>query len=74
MDEINGVPLEEIEAAVIEHLDACLESMFALEEAQAHDLDIEVNSPALAPFCGCDDCYRREVLYSAFRAAGFDIG
>ena len=43
------------------HLDACFEAMWAYDEG-----DDEVESPALAPFCGCQTCIVREVLWAAW--------
>lgn len=48
--------------AAEEHLDACWEAYW-MEEV---DGDEDVISPALAPFCGCQTCVVREVLYAAY--------
>jgi hypothetical protein len=47
--------------AAEKHLDACHEAMWAWEEG-----DDEIESPASAPFCGCDTCIVREVLWAAW--------
>ena len=52
----------EAQKAAEAHLAACQEAMFAMEE----DVETEVESPASAPFCGCDTCVVREVLYAAW--------
>lgn len=44
------------------HLAACQEALFEMEE----DSGELVESPASAPFCGCDTCMVREVLYAAW--------
>jgi len=46
--------------AAEKHLAACNEALFAIEDGQ------EVESPASAPFCGCDTCQVRETLYAAW--------
>lgn len=51
----SGNPALEIQEACERHLDACME---ALE-------DPELPSPACAPFCGCQRCEVREVLWVA---------
>ena len=50
----------EAQRAAEAHLDACME---ALDE-QEHGEDVE--SPASAPFDGCDTCCVREVLFAAW--------
>jgi hypothetical protein len=42
------------------HLDACM----AAEEAS--EVGRVVDTPACAPFCGCDTCSVREALYAAW--------
>lgn len=46
------------------HLSACHEALFA--EQDADDCSMIPESPASAPFCGCDTCVVREVLYAAW--------
>jgi hypothetical protein len=46
------------------HLDACREAMEQWEEAG--EISEAVESPASAPFCGCQTCEIREVLYAAW--------
>jgi len=43
-----------------EHLAACME---ALDREQGGE---DVDSPAIAPFCGCETCVVREVLYAGW--------
>lgn len=45
------------------HLEACYEALNAEEEGEA-----EIESPACAPFCGCDTCVVREVVYASWGA------
>ena len=54
----------EAQKAAEAHLAACTEAMFAWEEAG--EVDESIVSPAIAPFCGCDTCVVREVLYAAW--------
>ena len=42
------------------HLTACWEAMDAEKAGES------VDSPASAPFCGCEDCTVREVLHAAW--------
>ena len=63
-DTINGVPCVDIQRAAEEHLDACAEALFAMDEGK------EVDSPASAPYCGCETCVVRETLYAGFLKAG----
>ena len=51
----------EAQKAAEAHLAACTEAMFAWEEG-----DDLAESPACAPFCGCDTCVVREVLHAAW--------
>lgn len=44
------------------HLAACMEALWAYEE----EGDEDVESPASAPFCGCDTCIVREILWAAW--------
>jgi hypothetical protein len=44
------------------HLEACLEAMWEYEEN-----GVEVESPASAPFCGCNTCVVREVLWAGWQ-------
>lgn len=44
------------------HLVACTEAFYADQDGEE-----DVESPAAAPFCGCDDCIVREVLVVAWR-------
>lgn len=46
------------------HLAACWEALGAAEESD--DPDDWPPSPAVAPFCGCDTCVVREVLFVAW--------
>jgi hypothetical protein len=51
----------EAHAAAEEHLYACHEALRAEED------DVEgVDSPASAPFCGCETCEVREILFAAW--------
>lgn len=52
---------EEAQRAAEAHLAACNEAMFAYEDG-----DESVESPAIAPYCGCDTCIVREVLFAAW--------
>lgn len=45
------------------HLAACQEALWAAD--QEPDVDKWPETPASAPFCGCDTCVVREVLYAA---------
>jgi len=44
-----------LQAAAESHLNACNEAEYLAEEG-------EVDSPAVAPYCGCETCVVREVL------------
>lgn len=59
--EISGAEdrLYEIGQACEEHLDRCMDSEFL-------DLEDTGDSPAFAPFCGCNTCVVREVLMTAW--------
>lgn len=46
------------------HLAACHDALWAWSERE--DGEPEPESPASAPFCGCDTCVVREVLYAAW--------
>lgn len=54
-----GDTLYEIGQACEEHLDRCMDSAFL-------DLEESGDSPAFAPFCGCNTCVVREVLMTAW--------
>jgi hypothetical protein len=43
------------------HLAACQEALWSEEETGR-----PMDSPACAPFCGCDTCIVREVLWAAW--------
>lgn len=43
------------------HLEACYEALEAEEEGEA-----DIESPACAPFCGCNTCVVREVVYASW--------
>jgi len=43
------------------HLAACYEALYACEEG-----DETAESPACAPFCGCETCVVRETLHAAW--------
>ena len=45
------------------HLAACYDAMNQWEE---DEYDSSIESPASAPFCGCDTCVVREVLWAAW--------
>lgn len=47
------------------HLAACIEAMHEWEENDFGEIT-EIESPASAPFCGCDTCIVREVLWAAW--------
>lgn len=51
----------EAQRAAEAHLAACQDAMFAYDEG-----DEEAESPASAPFCGCDTCMIREILHAAW--------
>jgi hypothetical protein len=51
----------EAQAAAEAHLVACHEALHAEEEVEEY-----VDSPASAPFCGCETCEVREVLFAAW--------
>lgn len=57
MSEDLGPPAQRAAEA---HLAACWEAYWAEEEGR------EIESPACAPFCGCDTCVVREVLFAAW--------
>jgi hypothetical protein len=50
--------------AAEKHLTACWEAYWAEEETE--DLDSLPESPACAPFDGCETCVVREVLFAAW--------
>lgn len=50
--------------AAEEHLSACWEAYWAEEESES--LEDLPESPACAPFCGCETCVVREVLFAAW--------
>lgn len=52
-----------VHAACEAHLIACMEAEYAADETD-HDGDVE--SPAIAPYCGCTTCDVREVLHIAW--------
>lgn len=55
--------------AAEEHLLACYAAMHSLDEG------VEVEDPAVGPFCGCETCEVREVLHAAWpilRVAALD--
>ena len=47
-----------VQRAAEQHLAACQEAFWAMEERG----EIDAASPAFGPFCGCDTCVVREVL------------
>jgi hypothetical protein len=51
----------EAQQAAEQHLDACM----AAEDAMAENGQV-VDTPACAPFCGCETCSIRETLYAAW--------
>lgn len=51
----------EAQAAAEAHLYACHEALSADEEGEGI-----IDSPASAPFCGCETCEVREVLFAAW--------
>jgi hypothetical protein len=53
--------IQRVQRASEEHLDACMEAMWGIED------DVYDTSPAMAPFCGCTTCIVREVLYAAWK-------
>lgn len=53
--------LTQIHRKAVNHLLACAEAFYAEQNG-----DTEVKSPAVAPFCGCDDCVVREILVIAW--------
>lgn len=50
----------EAQAAAEAHLCACHEALSADEDGE------DIESPASAPFCGCETCEVREVLFAAW--------
>lgn len=46
--------------AAEKHLIACMEALYEQDGGN------EVESPASGPFCGCETCVIREVLYAAW--------
>lgn len=54
------------------HLQACMDALDAEQDGD------EIQSPASAPFCGCDTCCVREVLFAAWpfllKEAGQELG
>lgn len=49
------------------HLDACEASEEAYEEALMDGVDLDhIDTPASAPYCACQTCMVREVLYAAW--------
>jgi len=48
------------QAAAEAHLQACMDAL------DANDAGVAWESPASAPFCGCDTCCVRETLYAAW--------
>jgi hypothetical protein len=59
------------------HLAACNESLWGGEDSEALERGEWPETPASAPFCGCDTCIVREVLHAAWplllQAAGENI-
>ncbi len=51
-----------VQAAAERHLAAVWTAFYASEEAD----DLDIPSPASAPFCGCETCVVREVLAGAW--------
>ena len=47
------------------HLAECIDAMCEWEENDFGEVT-EIESPASAPFCGCDTCIVREVLWAAW--------
>lgn len=58
----------EAQRAAEAHLDACQEAEWEAEEllAAGGDMADAPESPASAPFCNCQTCVVREVLYAAW--------
>lgn len=54
----------EAQAAAEAHLAACMVSLFAEEEGTDEEAP---ESPASAPFCGCETCLVREALVGAWK-------
>lgn len=54
----------EAQKAAEAHLAACQEVFWELEEGEM--TGEESSSPASAPFCNCDTCIVREVLFAAW--------
>jgi hypothetical protein len=52
-----------IQKAAERHLNLVWEAEYAQEEAED---GVEVPTPAIAPFCGCETCIVREVLAGAW--------
>jgi hypothetical protein len=46
------------------HLDACYEAMYD----ETDHPDLQITSPSVGPFCGCNRCIVREVLAGAWPA------
>lgn len=54
--------LRQVHHKAKDHLYRCAEVLWDEESGE----DTEIESPAFAPFCGCDDCIVREVLMTAW--------
>lgn len=52
----------EAHRVAVAHLEACAEAEDVAEETG----DLTVDSPAVAPWCGCTDCVVRETLAAAW--------
>jgi hypothetical protein len=61
MDDDPGIRAQRAAEA---HLSACVDALFA--ESESDNPDDWPESPASAPFCGCDTCVVREVLFAAW--------
>lgn len=57
----------EAHQAAVKHLDACDAFMYWEEEGEAEGEERPAGeSPAIAPYCGCQDCTIRETLHAAW--------
>lgn len=62
------------QAAAEEHLAACFEAEDAYEQAMEDGTDLaDLDTPACAPFDGCQTCEIREILYAAWPVFTADV-
>lgn len=57
----------EAQQAAEAHLALCWEAFYSQEDdGEGDDGDEPSESPAIGPFCGCETCVTREILYAAW--------